>query len=129
MIMSVQNKKSSVKKKNVTLGVVHIQATFNNTIVTFTDIYGNVISAASAGQQYNGAKKSTPYAAQITVDRASSVAAEHGMRTLSIKIKGAGNQREAALRAVMNQDFIVTSITDVSPVPHNGCRAPKRRRV
>lgn len=127
--MSVQNKKTSTKKKNITLGVVHIQATFNNTIVTFADVYGNVISAASAGQQYKGAKKSTPYAAQITVDRASAVASEHGMRTLSIKIKGAGNQREAALRAVMNQDFIVTSITDVSPVPHNGCRAPKRRRV
>ncbi len=127
--MSVQNKKTTTKKKNVTLGVVHIQATFNNTIVTFTDIYGNAISAASAGETYKGAKKSTPYAAQITVDKAASIAAEHGMRTLSIKIKGAGNQREAALRAVMNQDFVVTSITDVSPIPHNGCRPPKRRRV
>ena len=127
--MSINQKKATIKKKNVTLGIVHIKATFNNTLVTFSDVYGNVISTASAGQQYKGAKKSTPYAAQITVDKASQLATEHGMRTLSIKIKGAGNQREAALRAVLNQDFIVTTITDVSPVPHGGCRPPKRRRV
>ncbi len=122
--------KTKKKKKNITLGLVHIQCTFNNTIVTFTDINGNAIAAASAGAQgFKGAKKATPYAAQITVDKAALVAKEHGLKTLAIEIKGAGSQRESALRAVFGQNFVVTAIKDVSPVAHNGCRAPKRRRV
>lgn len=118
------------KKKNITLGVAHIKATFNNTLVTFADVYGNVIASSSSGaNSFKGAKKATPYAAQITVEKAATVAKEQGMKTLSVKIQGAGSQRESALRAVFNQDFIVTSIMDVSPLPHNGCRPPKRRRV
>ena len=118
------------KKKNISLGVVHIKATFNNTIVTFTDIQGNVIAISTAGSQgFKGAKKATPHAAQLTVDRASENAKDNGMKTVSIRVKGAGSQREAAMRAVFSQNFVVTSITDVSSVAHNGVRAPKRRRV
>lgn len=122
--------KTKKKKKNVSVGVAHIQATFNNTIVTFADVHGNVIAAASAGaNNFKGARKATPYAAQVAVEKASQIAEEHGMRTLSIQIKGPGSQREAALRALFVRNFIVTKIKDVSPVPHNGCRPPKRRRV
>ena len=118
------------KKKNISLGVVHIKATFNNTIVTFTDIQGNVIAISTAGSQgFKGAKKATPHAAQLTVDRASENAQDNGMKTVSIRVKGAGSQREAAMRAVFSQNFVVTSITDVSGVAHNGVRPPKRRRV
>jgi small subunit ribosomal protein S11 len=118
------------KKKNISLGVVHIKATFNNTIVTFTDIQGNVIAISTAGSQgFKGAKKTTPHAAQLTVDRASENAKDNGMKTVSIRVKGAGSQREAAMRAVFSQNFVVTSITDVSGVAHNGVRPPKRRRV
>jgi small subunit ribosomal protein S11 len=118
------------KKKNVTLGVAHIKATFNNTIVTFTDVQGNVLSISTAGAHgFKGAKKATPYAAQLTVDKAAEEAKEHGMKTVSVKVKGAGSQRESAMRAVFNHNFVVTAITDVSPVAHNGVRAPKRRRV
>ena len=118
------------KKKHISLGVVHIKATFNNTIVTFTDIQGNVIAISTAGSQgFKGAKKATPHAAQLTVDRASENAKDNGMKTVSIRVKGAGSQREAAMRAVFSQNFVVTSITDVSGVAHNGVRPPKRRRV
>ncbi|MFK7968110.1 MAG: 30S ribosomal protein S11 [Rickettsiaceae bacterium] len=118
------------KKKNISLGVVHIKATFNNTIVTFTDVQGNVIAISTAGSHgFKGAKKATPHAAQLTVDRASENAKDNGMKTVSIRVKGAGSQREAAMRAVFSQNFVVTSITDVSSVAHNGVRAPKRRRV
>ncbi len=118
------------KKKSISLGVVHIKATFNNTIVTFTDIQGNVISISTAGAHgFKGAKKATPYAAQLTVDKASENAKDNGMKTVSIRVKGAGSQREAAMRAVFSQNFVVTSITDVSGVAHNGVRPPKRRRV
>ena len=118
------------KKKNISLGVVHIKATFNNTIVTFTDIQGNLIAISTAGSQgFKGAKKATPHAAQLTVDRASENAKDNGMKTVSIRVKGAGSQREAAMRAVFSQNFVVTSITDVSGVAHNGVRPPKRRRV
>ncbi len=128
--MSVTNTKIKKKKKNITLGVVHIKATFNNTIVAFSDVQGNVISISTAGAHgFKGAKKATPYAAQMTVDKAAESAREHGLKTVSIKIHGAGSQRESAMRAVFGQNFVVTSITDVSPVAHNGCRAPKRRRV
>ena len=118
------------KKKNISLGVVHIKATFNNTIVTFTDIQGNVIAISTAGAHgFKGAKKATPHAAQLTVDKASENAKDNGMKTVSIRVKGAGSQREAAMRAVFSQNFVVTSITDVSGVAHNGVRPPKRRRV
>lgn len=128
--MSSLNSKVKKKKKNITLGIVHIKATFNNTIVTFTDVQGNAIAVSTAGSQgFKGAKKATPYAAQMTVDKASETAKEHGLRTVSIEVKGAGSQREAAMRAVFGQNFIVTSIMDVSSVPHNGTRSPKRRRV
>lgn len=133
--MSPTNKVSSAnkakkKKKNISLGVVHIKATFNNTIVTVTDVQGNVIAISTAGAHgFKGAKKATPYAAQITVDKVSNEAKEHGLKTVSIRVKGAGSQRESAMRAVFSQNFVVTSITDVSSVAHNGVRAPKRRRT
>jgi len=128
--MSLVNSKIKKKKKNITLGIVHIKTTFNNTIVTFTDVQGNVIAISSAGSHgFKGAKKATPYAAQVTVARASENAKEHGLRTVSIRVKGAGTQRESAMREVFAQNFIVTYITDISPVAHNGVRSPKRRRV
>ncbi len=127
--MSQANSKIKKKKKNITLGVVHIQATFNNTIVTFTDVQGNTISFSTAGTHgFKGARKATPYAAQTTVGKASEVAKEHGLKTVSMKVKGPGAQRESAMREVFSH-FIVTSILDVSAVAHNGVRAPKRRRV
>lgn len=124
--MSAINKK---KKKNITLGVVHIKVTFNNTIVTITDVQGNVIARSTAGSHgFKGAKKATPHAAQITTDKASEDAKEHGLKTVSIRVKGAGSQRESAMRAVFSQNFVVTAIDDVSGVAHNGCRPRKRRR-
>jgi len=127
--MSSYSSKTKKKKKNINLGVVHIKATFNNTIVAFSDVQGNILSFSSSGANgFKGAKKATPYAAQITVDKASELAKEHGMNTVSIVVKGPGPQRESALRAICGR-FVVTTITDVSPVPHNGVRAPKRRRV
>lgn len=129
--MNTGTNKVKKKKKNITLGVVHIKATFNNTIVTFTDVQGNTIASASAGAQgLKGTKAATPFAAQATVEKAAREAIDQGVRTLSIEIKGAGIQREAAMRAIcQNGAFIVTTIKDVSRVAHNGCRAPKRRRV
>ncbi|WP_341757232.1 MULTISPECIES: 30S ribosomal protein S11 [unclassified Candidatus Tisiphia] len=128
--MSQTNTKIKKKRKNITLGVVHIKTTFNNTIVTFTDVQGNAIAFSTAGTHgFKGARKATPYAAQITVDKASEAAKEHGLKTVSIRVQGAGVQRESAMRAVFSQNFIVTSILDVSAVAHNGVRAPKRRRV
>jgi len=124
--MSLKNKS---KKKNITLGIIHIKATFNNTLITVTDVQGNVIVSSTGGTHgFKGAKKATPYAAQVTMDKVSMEAKEHGLKTVSIRVKGAGSQREAAIRAVFSQNFVVTSITDVSGVTHNGCRAPKRRR-
>ncbi|MBI2891979.1 MAG: 30S ribosomal protein S11 [Deltaproteobacteria bacterium] len=117
-------------KKNVALGVVHVQATFNNTIVTITDPQGNVISWASAGSRgFKGSRKSTPFAAQLAAEEAARKAQEHGMRTVSVFINGPGSGRESALRALQTAGFRVTSIRDVTPIPHNGCRPPKRRRV
>ncbi len=122
--------KAKKKKKNISLGIVHIKATFNNTIVTVTDVQGNVIAISTAGSHgFKGAKKATPYAAQVTVDKVSEDAKENGLRTVSIRVKGAGSQRESAMRAVFSQNFVVTSITDVSGVAHNGVRPPNRRRV
>lgn len=125
-----QTVKAKKKNKTITLGVVHIRASFNNTIVTFTDVQGNAISSASAGANgFQGAKKATPYAAQVTIDKAAEKAKEYGLKTISIRIGGPGAQRESAMRALFGQNFIVTSILDVSSIAHNGVKAPKRRRV
>jgi small subunit ribosomal protein S11 len=118
------------KKKNISLGVIHIKVTFNNTIVTLTDIQGNSVLSCSSGELgFKGAKKSTPFAAQLAVEKLLDKAKDTGLKTVSIKIKGPGSQRESALRAVFSKNLIVTTISDVSSVAHNGCRPPKRRRV
>ncbi|MFN7038311.1 MAG: 30S ribosomal protein S11 [Alphaproteobacteria bacterium] len=117
-------------RKNIAIGVAHVNATFNNTIINISDTQGNTISWSSAGSHnFKGSKKSTPYAAQITAEHVGKLAQEHGVKTLSVEVKGPGSGREAALRALMSLGFIVTSIKDVTPVAHNGCRPPKRRRV
>ena len=118
------------EKKNVVVGVAHVAATFNNTIVTITDAQGNAISWSSAGMMgFKGSRKSTPYAAQIAAEDAAKKAAEHGMRQLEVEVAGPGSGRESALRALQSAGFTVTSIRDVTPIPHNGCRPRKRRRV
>jgi small subunit ribosomal protein S11 len=118
------------EKKNVPRGQAHIQSTFNNTIVTITDPSGNVICWASAGQNgFKGSRKSTPYAAQITAEIAARKALENGMRSLEVFVKGPGSGREAAIRSLQANGLQVSAITDVTPIPHNGCRPPKRRRV
>lgn len=118
------------EKKNVPMGIAHIQASFNNTIVTFTDMKGNVVSwASSGGANFKGSRKSTPFAAQVAAEHAARAAQEHGMRTVGILVKGPGSGREAAMRAINNSGFKVTFIRDITPIPHNGCRPPKRRRV
>ena len=117
-------------KKNVANGVVHIQSTFNNTIVTITDAVGNVVAWSSAGVQgFKGSRKSTPFAAQLAAQDAAKKAMEHGMRSVEVYVKGPGPGRESALRALQATGFSVAVIKDVTPIPHNGCRPPKRRRV
>ncbi len=118
------------ERKNVPYGVAHINASFNNTIITVADPNGNTVSWSSAGSHgFKGSKKATPYAAQVTAEDAGRKAMEHGMKTIEIRVKGPGSGRESALRAFQAVGFNVTSIRDVTPVPHNGCRPPKRRRV
>lgn len=118
------------EKKHVETGAAHIRSTFNNTIVTITDSNGNTISWASAGGLgFRGSRKSTPFAAQMTAEQAAKVAIEHGMRSAEVFVKGPGSGREAAIRALQAAGLEVTSIKDVTPIPHNGCRPPKRRRV
>ncbi|MFP4360484.1 MAG: 30S ribosomal protein S11 [Alphaproteobacteria bacterium] len=118
------------ERKNITSGVAHVVATFNNTMITITDAQGNAISWSSAGAQgFKGSRKSTPFAAQVAAENAGRKAMEHGMQTLEVNVKGPGSGRESALRALQNVGFQVTSIRDVTPIPHNGCRARKRRRV
>jgi small subunit ribosomal protein S11 len=118
------------ERKSVPRGQAHIQATFNNTIVTLTDPNGNVLSWGSAGGQgFKGSRKSTPYAAQVTAESAVRKAMDHGLRQVDVYVKGPGSGREAAIRALQQTGLSVTSITDVTPIPHNGCRPPKRRRV
>ncbi len=118
------------ERKSVPRGQAHIQATFNNTIVTLTDPNGNVIAWGSAGSQgFKGSRKSTPYAAQVTAESAARKAMEHGMRQVEVYVKGPGSGREAAIRSLQAAGLSVVSITDVTPIPHNGCRPPKRRRV
>jgi small subunit ribosomal protein S11 len=117
-------------KKNIQTGVAHIQSTFNNTIITITDVGGDAIAWASAGQQgFKGSRKSTPYAAQMAAEECAKKAQEHGVRTLGVYVKGPGAGRESALRALQGAGMRITMIRDVTPIPHNGCRPPKRRRV
>lgn len=117
-------------RKNVERGQAHIQSTFNNTIVTITDVAGNALSWASAGEMgFRGSRKSTPYAAQMAADKAANSAKEYGLKTVEVFVKGPGSGREAAIRALQAAGLDVTMIRDVTPVPHNGCRPPKRRRV
>ena len=117
-------------KKTVTDGVAHIHASFNNTIVTITDVQGNAVSWASSGEMgFRGSKKSTPFAAQTAAETAAKVAVDHGMKTVEVYVKGPGSGREAAIRALQTAGLEVTMIKDVTPIPHNGCRPPKRRRV
>ncbi len=118
------------ERKNITSGVAHVSATFNNTMITITDVQGNAIAWSSAGGQgFKGSRKSTPYAAQMAAEDAGRKAMEHGMRTLEINVRGPGSGRESALRALQAVGFVITAIRDVTPIPHNGCRPPKRRRV
>ena len=117
-------------RKNISAGVAHAKATFNNTMVTITDAQGNAISWSSAGMMgFKGSRKSTPYAAQVAAEDAGKKAADHGVRTLEVEVKGPGSGRESALRALQAVGFTITSIRDVTPIPHNGVRPSKRRRV
>lgn len=117
-------------RKNVVSGVAHINATFNNTMITITDTYGNTIAWSSAGSLgFKGARKSTPYAAQIAADKAATKAMEHGLKNVDVEILGPGSGRESALRTFQSLGLVVGYIRDVTPIPHNGCRPPKRRRV
>lgn len=118
------------ERKNIERGVAHIRSTFNNTIVTLSDTAGNVLSWASAGGLgFRGSRKSTPFAAQMAAEAASKAAMEHGLRTVEVHVKGPGSGREAAIRALQAAGLEVSMIKDVTPIPHNGCRPPKRRRV
>ena len=118
------------EKKNIEKGAVHIQSTFNNTIVTITDVYGHALSWASAGELgFKGSRKSTPFAAQSASETAAKAAVEHGLKTVEVYVKGPGSGRESAIRALETVGLQITLIKDVTPIPHNGCRPPKRRRV
>lgn len=118
------------ERKNITSGVAHVNATFNNTMITITDAQGNSIAWSSAGSQgFKGSRKSTPYAAQMAAEDAGKKAQEHGVKTLEVEVKGPGSGRESALRALQAVGFTITAIRDVTPIPHNGCRPRKRRRV
>ena len=118
------------ERKNITSGVAHVNSTFNNTMITITDVQGNTIAWASAGGRgFKGSRKSTPFAAQMAAEDAGKKAAEHGMKSLDVQVRGPGSGRESALRALQAVGFNVTSIRDVTPIPHNGCRPRKRRRV
>ena len=118
------------ERKNITSGIAHVNSTFNNTMITITDVQGNAIAWSSAGAMgFKGSRKSTPYAAQLAAETAARKAQDHGMRTLEVEVSGPGSGRESALRALQAAGFTVTTIRDVTPIPHNGCRPPKRRRV
>jgi small subunit ribosomal protein S11 len=130
MAKAVRKTSKKKEKKNITDGIAHIQSTFNNTIITITDLTGNVISWSSAGLQgFKGSRKSTPFAAQMAAEDAVRKAKEQGMRKVQVYIKGPGAGRESALRSLQLAGLTITVIRDVTPVPHNGCRPPKRRRV
>ena len=118
------------ERKNITSGIAHVNATFNNTMITVADVQGNTIAWSSAGSSgFKGSRKSTPYAAQVAAESAGHKAMEHGVRTIEVQVKGPGSGRESALRALQAVGFTITSIRDVTPIPHNGCRPRKRRRV
>jgi small subunit ribosomal protein S11 len=129
--MAGPKRKSGKKKikKNIPTGVAHIVSTFNNTIVTISDVKGNVIAWSSAGLRFKGSRKSTPFAAQLTGEDAAKKAMEHGVKNCSVYLKGPGAGRESALRSISAAGIRVTSIKDITPIPHNGCRSPKKRRV
>ena len=130
--MATPEKKTTRKKvkKTVVDGIAHIHASFNNTIVTITDRQGNTLSwATSGGSGFRGSRKSTPFAAQVAAERASEAAQEVGLKNLDVQVKGPGPGRESAVRALNNAGYKITNITDVTPIPHNGCRPPKKRRV
>ena len=131
--MATKGKKTTTRRrdrKNIERGAAHIQSTFNNTIVTLTDVNGNAISWASAGEMgFRGSRKSTPFAAQTAAETAAKAAMEHGLKYVEVYVKGPGSGREAAIRALQAAGLEVTMIKDVTPIPHNGCRPPKRRRV
>ncbi|MGH1403748.1 MAG: 30S ribosomal protein S11 [Alphaproteobacteria bacterium] len=118
------------EKKNIVSGIVHVNSTFNNTLVTISDEQGNVVSWSSSGMMgFRGSRKSTPYASQVAAEDAGRKAQEHGMKELDVRVKGPGSGRESALRALQAIGFTIKSIKDITPIPHNGCRPPKRRRV
>jgi len=128
--MATEKRVKRKERKNITNGIAHVNSTFNNTIITIADVQGNTISWSTAGAMgFKGSRKSTPYAAQIAGEDAGKKAMEHGIKTLEVEVKGPGSGRESALRALMALGITITSIRDVTPIPHNGCRAPKRRRV
>lgn len=129
MAKPIRNTKKKIKKQ-VADGVAHVHASFNNTIITITDRQGNTLSwATSGGSGFRGSRKSTPFAAQVAADKAGQAVKEYGLRNLDVNVKGPGPGRESAVRALNNAGFKITSITDVTPIPHNGCRPPKKRRV
>ena len=118
------------ERKNISSGIAHVNASFNNTMITITDVQGNAISWSSAGGMwFRGSRKSTPYAAQMAAEDAGKKATEHGVKSLEVEVKGPGSGRESALRALQTAGFVITAIRDVTPIPHNGCRPRKRRRV
>jgi small subunit ribosomal protein S11 len=130
MAKDTQTRVRRRERKNITAAVAHVNATYNNTMITITDAQGNAIAWSSAGQQgFKGSRKSTPYAAQIAAGNAGRKAQDHGVKTLEVEVRGPGSGRESALRALQSVGFTITSIRDVTPIPHNGCRPPKRRRV
>src|SRR5882757_2471068 len=127
---TVKGKQKKKVRKNIQTGVAHISATFNNTIVSITDVSGNVVAWSSSGTMgFKGSRKSTPYAAQMAAEDAAKKAMEHGVKTIEVNVAGPGSGRESALRALQAAGLTVTTIRDVTPIPHNGCRPPKRRRV
>ena len=126
----VKGKQKKKVRKNIQTGVAHISATFNNTIVSITDVSGNVVAWSSAGTcGFKGSRKSTPFAAQVAAENAGRKEMEHGMKTIEVEVRGPGSGRESALRALQGVGFTITAIRDVTPIPHNGCRPRKRRRV
>ena len=130
MATKVVGKKSKKEKKNVVHGIAHVHASFNNTLITITDLEGNVVTWASAGSQgFKGSRKGTPFAAQQAASNAAAAARDHGLRSVEIRVKGPGSGRESAIRALQAAGVEIRSIRDVTPIPHNGCRPPKRRRV
>ena len=130
MAKQVQTRVRKKERNNITNGVVHVNSSFNNTMVTITDVQGNTISWSSSGLMgFKGSRKSTPYAAQLAAEDAGKKASEHGLKNVDVEVSGPGSGRESALRALQSIGFNITSIRDVTPIPHNGCRPPKRRRV